>query len=246
MQIFSWYTPFITGLTVSWTSNTSLTVAPGGATSDAESSTLGTYLIDLGVDPVLDCTVSGLNGVQGGALVASKKYNVYAIGDTTEANAAGVYAARTDEDLYLPAGYDRKRRIFTFATDSSAHIIAGFQTGNGTSRTWVYDTPISVLSAGTSTSYVTVDLSDYLPVVAKDIMVDVKASFTPNASGNIATLAQGDSTSTAGQAVITGYEAAKVEIINVSLPASADMEIQYKVAASGALDAALAGYVDEV
>lgn len=246
MQIFSWYTPFVSGLTVSWTSNTSLTVAPGGATSDADTATLGTFLIDLGLDPVLDCTKSGINGVQSGALVASKKYNVYVVGDTTSALAAGVYAARTDEDVSLPMGYNVKRRIFTFTTDGSAYIVKGFQSGNGASRTWVYDTPISVLSAGTSSTYVAVDLSAYLPELAKDVAVSIKGSFTPNASGDIATLAQGDSTSTAGQAVITGFEAAKVQISNVSLPASADMEIQYKVTASGALSASLAAYVDEI
>lgn len=247
MLVNSWFAPVFEGFQVSWTSNTSLTIAPGICTADTTNqSNFGYQLINVGVDPVLDCTTSGVNGVQGGSLSASTKYNVYAIGDFNDDSVSGVYAVADGATISLPAGYNLKRRIFTFSTDSSSYIVAGFQTGNGLDRVWTYNTPITVLTSGTATSYTTVDLSGYLPEIGYDMMVTVKASFTPNASGDIATLAQGDSTATGGQAVVTGFEAAKVEIINVSLPASADMEIQYKVAASGSLTAALAGYVDSL
>jgi len=247
MLVQSWYTPYLDGLQVSWTSNTSLTVSPGICTADAESSALfGAQLINVGVDPVLDCTKTGTNGLQGGALANNTKYNVYAIGDISLPDGGAVYAVADGATISLPTGYSLKRRIFTFRTDGSAHILAGYQTGYGVDRTWVYDAPISVLSAGTSATYVTVDLSLSMPEIGRDMMVLIKGSFTPNASGDIATLAQGDSTATAGQAVITGFEATKVEIQTVSLPASADMEIQYKVTASGSLTAYIAGYVDSL
>lgn len=239
-----WYTPFIQGLTVEWTSNTSLTIAPGSCVSD-EVQGYGNQLIQLDEEVVLDCTVDGVNGVQSGALAASKLYHLYAIKSTNEGT-SGVYAARDDEDLYLPQNYNAKFRILSFTTDGSSFIRKGYQTGVSSDRTWTYDVPVSVLSAGTSATYVAIDLAAYLPDVEKNSMALIKGSFTPNASGDIATFAQGDSAATAGQAVITGFEATKVAIETVQVPVSTDLEIQYKVTASGSLGAALAGYVDQL
>ncbi len=245
MQVTAWFSPVLQGLNVAWTSNTSLTISSGEATSLQDTPSSPFYFMQTDAATVLDCTSDRVNGVQGGALVASKKYNVYLIGDILNLE-TGFYASQSDLDLYLPAGYSVKRRIFTFTTDGSAHIRAGYQTGSSLDRVWTYDAPVSALTAGTSTTYVAVDLSAYLPVVARNLMVSMKSSFTSAASGDIATLAQGDSVAAAGQAVITGFEATKVEIITVELPASSDMEIQYKVASGGSLSASLSGYVDQL
>lgn len=244
MQTLAWYTPFIQGLTVSWTSTTSLTIKAGSCISD-DAPGYGNQLMQLDSDTVLNCALSGINGVQGGSLSANTLYDVYLVKSTNE-NTVGVYAAANAESLYLPFNYNAKFRIFSFYTDGSSHIRDGSQTGQGFDRTWTYDVPVSFLTAGTSTTYATINLATYLPVIARKMWVYIKGSFTPSAAGDLATFATGGSVATAGQAFITGEVAASAMVQTVALPTSTINAIQYKVAASGSLNASLAGYVDQL
>lgn len=242
-----WFTPYFTGFQALWTSTTSITIAPGVATADNNPNAVqGLQLINVGVDPLLDCTHAGLNGVQGGALVASTKYDVYAIGDYTEQNINGVYAVASGDTISLPTGYQLKRRILTFRTDGGAHILKFYQTGNSTDRQFTYDVPITVINAGTSTTYATVALDNYIPSLELALQVVLQGTFTPSVAGDMATLAQGDSTATNGQVQISGSVAAVPQIAQVTLPTDIDNNIQYKVAASGSLTATLIGYIDQL
>lgn len=249
MFIYSWYTPYLSGLQVSWTSATSLTVLPGSVTADATSPDgQGFQLIQVGVDPLLDCTKSGANGVQGGSLAASTKYDVYAIGDTTLRNPGAVYAVSESATVSLPTGYNTKRRIFTFVTDGSANILKGYQTGSGFDRTWIFDAPPSALSAGAATSYTAISLNNWLPAKSRMTQVIVQGNFTPNTAGDIATFSEGTSTATNGQAQIAGNVTTKPAIAVLSnLVTDVNNNIQYKVtSASDSLGVTLVGYVDQL
>lgn len=99
------------------TPNTKLDVAAG----QCADSTNAVYISP--VAGTIDCTTVGANGLDAGTLANSTWYHVYAI---SKANGvAPAFLASTSATApTLPATYTLKRRIGSFKTDGSAHILA--------------------------------------------------------------------------------------------------------------------------
>src|SRR5260221_5524476 len=135
---------YIDGLILSndgGTPNTKLDVAAGVCRDDTNPAAI---VLNSGV--VIDCATNGVNGLDTGALANNTWYHVFAIlGGVAPATLASTSASSPT----LPAGYTLKRRIGSFRTDGSAHIIAFKQ--NGDEFIWSTVT-LDVNGAATSTT----------------------------------------------------------------------------------------------
>ena len=104
------------------TPNTKLDVAAGVCTD-------GTNVQMLSVTaPSIDCTTVGANGLDTGSLASNTWYHAFAIGKTDGATA--LLASMSATSPALPSGYTLKRRIGSFKTDGSAHILGFIQKGD--------------------------------------------------------------------------------------------------------------------
>jgi hypothetical protein len=114
------------------TPNTKLDVA-AGVCSD------GTNVQMLSVAAAtIDCGTVGANGLDISGLAINTWYHVFAIGKTDGTTALLASASPTSPTL--PLGYTLKRRIGSFKTDASAHIVGFFQNGDRFSwRTAIQD-----------------------------------------------------------------------------------------------------------
>jgi hypothetical protein len=116
---------YIDGLVLSndgGTPNTKLDVAAGACRDDTDA-----FNIVL-TAKTIDCTTTGANGLDAGALGASTWYHVYAIAkaDGTVATLASTSASAPT----LPSGYSYQRRLGSFKTDGSSHILSFKQLGD--------------------------------------------------------------------------------------------------------------------
>lgn len=194
----------------------------------------------------IDTAIVGKNGLDTGVLTASKVYAVYAIWEQAGFSTPAVLISLSATAPYLPMGYDTFRRIGWAIVDGSVHFIPLIQTGLGQVRTYHYQALTSVLTGGTATTFTAVNLSAVMPTIATDI--DLIATFTPAAAGNVATLVTGGSTA-AGLAMISGDVAAVASVSQVTINTSivtATPQIQYKVATGGSLSLAVSSFVDHL
>src|SRR6185437_3654356 len=76
----------------------------------------------------IDCGTVGANGLDAGTLTNSTWYHVFAIGKTDGTTA--LLASTSLGSPTLPATYTLKRRIGSFKTDGSAHIVVFIQSGD--------------------------------------------------------------------------------------------------------------------
>jgi hypothetical protein len=188
----------------------------------------------------------GANGVDVAVLVASSLYAVYVIGDSSGYHAtAGIFSlAATGPSL--PFGYDMYRRVGYILTDSSANILQFWQYGAGGVREMYYDVGISVLSAGSSTTYANVDLTAAVPIASLNVLFDV--AYTPNSATNLAQFLPYGSSATNG-IVRWGAGVAAAQVTSLVIPCGVNAgkpEIQYKVAASDSLTLLVTGYFDQL
>lgn len=114
---------FLFGLTTSNNAaNTKIDVAAGACrdSTNAQTITLASLTID--------CGVTGANGLDAGSLANATWYHVFAIAKT-DGTSAGLASTSVSAPT-MPSGYTLKRRIGSFLTDGSAHIIAFTQYGD--------------------------------------------------------------------------------------------------------------------
>ena len=104
------------------TPNTRLDVAAGVCADDANA-----QMLSLAAGTI-DCTTTGADGLDGGTLSNATWYHAFAIGkiDGTVARLASTSATAP----ILPTGYTLKRRIGSFLTDVSGHIVRFTQQGD--------------------------------------------------------------------------------------------------------------------
>lgn len=105
------------------TPNTAIDVSAGQARDDTNAAN-----IVFSAAKTIDCTTTGANGLDAGSLANTTWYHVFAI-----AKADGTVAALASTSVSsptLPSGYTYQRRIGSFKTDGSAHIIAFSQVGD--------------------------------------------------------------------------------------------------------------------
>ncbi|HLG49069.1 MAG TPA: hypothetical protein VKY24_22685 [Reyranella sp.] len=127
----------------------------------------------------LDCGTVGANGLDAGSLANGTWYHVFAIG---KADGTTALLASTSVTPSLPSGYGLKRRIGSFKTDASAHIVPFSQVGN----VFVWKTPPldqGGISLGTTSTL-------YALSVPPDVQTDAIFAGSALASGNASVLFQ--------------------------------------------------------
>jgi hypothetical protein len=228
------------GLNIAWASNTTFTVSTGVIRDS-----LNIREITISSAKTINAAYTGLDGLDTGALAASKQYAVFVIGDSSGAKASGCLISLSATLPTLPTGYDVFRRIGWIFTDGSSHFLLAYQTGAGLVREYQYDAAASVLSGGTSATFAAVDLSAFVPA-ASIIPVTLNASFTPNAAGDTCALRPTGSSDATGL-ILSGPTAAKVSAYIVRTFAklsSSVAKVDYLVTASGALTLKVIGFTD--
>lgn len=232
----------INGFQIAYASATTLTVASGSSRDSTDSCNMAVSTASTTINAA---TAGVVNGIDTGSLANSTQYSIFVIGDSTGKNATGflVSAASTPT---LPSGYDIYRLIGYWFTNSSAQFWLGYYFGSGSYRKFQYDSAQSVLSAGSATSYTAVDLSAFVPSISATTYnpVQLLVQFTPNAAADKASLRPTGATS-GTPFDITGVVATKAQDVPVTLLtgfASAKAEVDYKVAASGALTIQVLGF----
>lgn len=238
--------PTIVGMNLAWASNTTLTATAGHCVDS-----LGENTITVAANTTINAAATGLNGLDTGSLAASTFYAVFAIGDPSGRNPGGFLLSLSGTTPVMPAGvnqgtsYGMFRRIGWVLTNSSSQFLKFYQEAADDSvRFMQYDAPISVLSAGTATSYTAVSLAAAVPTTCGQ--VTIASALTPNAASDTASIqpsgATGDYIVQVGQvaAVVTRLQ---YEIL--PLLVSGAMKIAYKVSTgSAALTIQVQGYED--
>ncbi len=103
--------------------NTKIDVSSGVCVDDTSA-----VMMNLGTT-VIDCTTVGANGLDAGSLAAATWYHAFAISKAGGA-APALLASTNLGSPTLPSGYTLKRRIGSFRTDGSSHILAFSQNGD--------------------------------------------------------------------------------------------------------------------
>lgn len=177
---------------LSWTSNTTLTVAAGQFrdTTNSYDINIGNFL---GVNPgvtantntVINGAVNGVNGLDTGALANNTLYYVYVIVDPQLYHLPACIISKNLPSVgpLMPFGYGAYRRIGQVTTNGSAQFLLFYQVGTGSSRTYQFDAPIAVVSAAGSTTVVAAALNPYIPSISA-YQVAFNAAFTPATAGN--------------------------------------------------------------
>lgn len=210
----------------------------------------GTYQIGTTDSLSGSLLASGAGGIDSGIVTASSVYGLYLIADTVGVMPPSLlfsfsYGASVNGPL-MPYGYNCFSFIGCVTTNSSSEIVPGIWTGNnGSYRTFTYDSPIQVLSAGTSTSYADVELLAAVPLI-NTTPVNFYSDFNANAAADIQNLTRNSSSGdavtviapVAGSAAHTTSTNTVLSSISVSAQGPA---IKYKVSA-GSLSLYVTGY----
>lgn len=173
---------FANGLVLSndaTTPNTLLDVAAGLILDSTQ-----TYQLALTAPAVINSAINGLNGLDTGAIAASTVYYVYLVGDPVDLSPTGAMISASTTPL-LPVGYGAYALIGFVTTDSSKHFLKGiWNNGNGTARTFMYDSPqATAVTAGNATVATAVDLSAFVPKFDGKL-VWMSTSYVPASAGN--------------------------------------------------------------
>jgi hypothetical protein len=140
--------------------NTKIDVAAGVCADDTNAA-----MVSLPSGGAIDCTIVGANGLDAGSLAASTWYHAFAIskpGGTSPAFLASTSLASPT----FPSGYTLKRRIGSFKTDASAHILAFKQFGDE----FVWSSgpvDVNVTTLGTTAALFTLSVPPGLQVLAR-------------------------------------------------------------------------------
>lgn len=111
----------------------------------------------------ISVTANGINGLDTGTLTTNTVYAVHIIGDSSNYHPAAALISLSPLFPTMPVGYDMYRRIGWITTETVSSVIQPktmWQSGTGTSRTYYYNNPISVLSGGTATTFTNVSLAN--------------------------------------------------------------------------------------
>lgn len=233
---------YINNLSVAWASNTTLTLASGICRDSTN-----TFDISLTANKTINAAVNGANGLDTGSFAASKCYAVFVVADSSGFNSPVGLISLSATAPVLPTGYDIFRRVGWAFSDGSTHFILVYQSGNGSSRKYVYDEPVSALAAGTSATFAAVSLVQKIPAI-EGTPVKLQIDFTPNAADDASYIRAGGSSATNG-IVTYGNVAAKkasaqVEVLTKLV--SSEPKFEYKVTASGSLNALLVSFIDYI
>lgn len=118
----------LSGLGMTWNSATSLSVAPGGATSDDNALTM--LLATTATKNVNAVWSAGAGGsLDTGAIAANTWYHVFLI-ENPASGAVDILTSTSVGAPVLPSGYTKKRRIGSIKTDGSSNMLQFSQVGD--------------------------------------------------------------------------------------------------------------------
>lgn len=233
---------YVNNLKVTWASNTTLTVGTGICRDSTN-----TFDMEITSTKTLNAATTGINALDTGTFAASKCYALYVVGDSSGFSTTGVLLSLSATTPQLPTGYDIFRRIGWAFTDGSTHFMVLNHVGNGSTKQYFYDEPVSALSGGTSATFAAVALTEKVPAV-DGLPVLLQCDLTPNAADDAGYVRSGGSSATNGE-VMYGSVAAKKssqQMSVVSKLVTAVPTIEYKVTASGSLNALIVGFTDYI
>jgi hypothetical protein len=150
----------ISGLTLAFTSISTVTIAAGSARDKNDNMDLV-----LAAPVVLDIAASGVNGLDTGVEAANSWYHAYVIGDSSGVNPTAGILSTSQNAPTFPAGYDVARRVGSVRNNASN--FRDFQVfGNGSNRSVQYRDAISGrqrLTGGAATVVTAVSVSQLVP-----------------------------------------------------------------------------------
>lgn len=230
---------------------TTIAVASGQA---RDSTNVNDITLSAGV--TLNTAAAGVvNGLDTGALAATTKYAVYAIGDSTGYNPSGSLMSLSYTAPQLPFGYDMFRRIGSVLSNAGGTgILAFHQRGNGSGRSTYYAVPLATaVTVGASTAFAVVTLTTWVPITASYAII--QSVLTADAGGTRTVVYSADASvtiahaATAGE-VISSSPASTVTSATLTVPsttAAGVQSIQYAVSNAGAsLAVNVSGFVDQL
>lgn len=129
-----------------------------------------------------DLTVSGVNGIDTGAVEASKTYYTHIIADSAvkDAKPVAAIASLSATSPTLPTGYDKFRCTGFLRTGATAEILPFTCKGEGIDKIYQFSASetLKFLTNGTQTSETTVEMGEYLPVQVKKVGLVANLSAT--------------------------------------------------------------------
>jgi len=173
----------------------------------------------------VDISINGLNGLDTGSAANNTLYYVYIIGDESGYSPTGCILSTSATGPLMPTGttpgsYSSYRMIGCMRTDGSADLLLGKWFGNHCERTFMYDTGLSVLSAGASATLAAVSLANAVPAFASTSVI-MSVSFTAATAADDVNLVPFDSSGAAGVQV-SGVVAAKAQIAQAEVMCALD------------------------
>jgi len=180
---------------------------------------------------VVNGLVNGLNGLDTGALAASKVYAVYLVSDPVSGLPIGAILSLSFTGPLMPFGYSAYRLIGYAVTSGATAFLKMYTSGNNNARKFTYDAPIATaVVAGASAAYAPVALANFVPPVDQ-LPVMIQTKFTAAAAGNTLNLQGGNSVG--DQVAIVGQIAGLINNADVVLAqlVTALPVINYKVSA---------------
>lgn len=202
---------YVSGLTADRLSTTTLTLNVG-ACSDSLN------YIDMVVDTAITINAAavGVNGIDTGALGASKFYYVFVIGDSSGFNHPAALISLSPTAPIMPYGYDSWRMVDIKVTNGSSHFLLSYTNGKYGNREFIYDAPLTTGSSALTTGYVALPLTACVAPIGTP-SVKFVATFTPNSAGNIAYVKP--TGSTGDETKLSGVVAAVAQIADLECTA---------------------------
>lgn len=234
-------------------SNTTLTVTPvlTRDSTNTQDINVGGYF-GAQSNTTINAAVVGLNGIDTGALAASKVYAVYAIMDQAGFNPSGFILSLSTTAPAMPNGtfpsnYSNYVRIGWAVTDASSHFLVLKQSGLGNVVTYTYDAPVIVLNAGTSATQAAVSLAAVVPAI-EGAPVWLGCDFVSDTAGKKATICTSGGTIASSQNIMNAQVATVHVIQTYQIPAtliSGVPKVDYIIsAATSTLSMYVNGFVD--
>lgn len=244
---------YINASNISVASTTVLAVAPGQVRDSTNNVDMPFSANFLGTSNLiaplyLNSATVGANGLDAGTLAASTNYVVYIIGDSRNYKpVAGLISLQSNAYPLLPVGYDSYRLLGFAPTDGSTHFTAATILNASSGKSYYLQPEVSVLAAGTATSFTAIDLSTPIPTTTDPFVIAyLDVLFTPAAIGDVVQFRPTGSTATAGLVTITGVAAGVPQQTYIQVMcgvASSKPEIDYKVTSSSdAVTVLVSGY----
>lgn len=231
---------YVNDLAVAYATTTTLTIGTGACRDS-------TNQMEIQVDSTLtvNSAVAGAGGLDTGTIANSTWYAVHVIADSTLYNPVVGMISTSATAPTLPFGYGAFRHVGWVLTNGSAQFLKFYQVGKQSARKFQWDTPISVLSAGSQTSFTAVSLATAMPAVA--VPVKLNAAYTPNSATNTAQIRPtGSSVAEDSAPVILGAGVAAAQKFPpfevIPQLATGNPSIDYLVQASDALTLTVMGF----